>query len=237
MHGADRTVLVTGATGGLGRVVVRDLYADGARVGIVSSNGERLRALTRDLALDPERSASAVADLCDPEAAGEAVRTIERALGGVDLAVHVVGGWTGGTPVAELADRDVEEMLEQHLWTTLHVARAAVPGMVNRRWGRFVAVSSPTATAPGAGTAAYAVGKAAQEALLLALAREVAGTGVTVNLLHVRTIDVGHERDAARTARNASWTTPEEIVGAIRYLASDAARVVNGARIALYGGG
>jgi NAD(P)-dependent dehydrogenase (short-subunit alcohol dehydrogenase family) len=233
---ADRTVLVTGATGGLGRVVVKQLHDGGSKVGIVSTSPDRLHALTRDLDLDPGRTCGAVADLCDADQAAEAVRTIDHGLGSIDVALHLVGGWTGGTPIVDLADGDVEEMLEQHLWTTLHVVRAVVPGMLQRRFGRVVCVSSPTATAPGMNIAPFAIGKAAQETLLLALAREVAGSGVTVNVLQVRTIDVSHERDRARTPDNATWTTPEEILAAMQYLASDEARMVNGARIPLHGG-
>ncbi len=237
MGPGDRTILVTGATGGLGRVVVHQFAADGFRVGIVSSSRERLDALARDVGLDPDRSHVAVADLCDPEQAKDAVRSVERALGGIDVAIHVVGGYLGGTPVVDLTDQDVRDMLDQHLWTTLHVARAVVPGMVQQAFGRIVAVSIPNASSPGTEMAAYAVAKAAQESLLLALAREVAGSGVTANVIQVRAIDVGHERDRARTKRNASWTTPEEITATIRFLVSEAAATINGARIPLYGAG
>ncbi|HET7028259.1 MAG TPA: SDR family NAD(P)-dependent oxidoreductase [Candidatus Limnocylindrales bacterium] len=237
MNPPERTVLVTGATGGLGRVAVRQLAAGGARIGIVSSNRERLDALAREASLAPDRSQIAVADLGDPDQARSAVRAIEHSLGGVDVAIHLVGGYRSGTPVVDLTDTDVTEMLEHHLWTTLHVARAVVPGMVERGFGRMIAVSIPNAGTPGANMGAYAVGKAAQESLLLALSREVAGSGVTVNVLQVRAIDVAHERDRERTNRNASWTTPEEIVAAIAFLASDAARSINGARIPLYGAG
>ncbi|MDQ3929289.1 MAG: SDR family oxidoreductase, partial [Chloroflexota bacterium] len=82
----------------------------------------------------------------------------------------------------------------------------------------------------------YVAGKAAQEALILTLARELAGSGVTANILQVRTIDTKHERDAQKTSKNANWTTPEEIASAVLYLCSNEAHVVNGARIPLYGG-
>jgi NAD(P)-dependent dehydrogenase (short-subunit alcohol dehydrogenase family) len=81
----------------------------------------------------------------------------------------------------------------------------------------------------------YVVGKAAEEALVLTVAKEVARTGVTANVLQVRTIDAKHERDREPTPKNANWTTPEEIAAAIMYLCSDDAHVINGARIPLYG--
>ena len=126
-------------------------------------------------------------------------------------------------------------MLDQHLWTTLHVAQAVVPGMVERGFGRVIAVSSPLAADPGPKGASYAVAKAAEEALVRSLAREVSGSGVTANLVLVRTLDPNHERETAPTAKNASWATPEEVAETMAFLASPAAAAVNGARIPLYG--
>ncbi len=73
-------------------------------------------------------------------------------------------------------------MLDQHLWTTLHALQSVVPGMVERGFGRVIAVSSPLAADPGAKGASYAMAKAAEEALVRSLAREVSGSGVTANL-------------------------------------------------------
>jgi NAD(P)-dependent dehydrogenase (short-subunit alcohol dehydrogenase family) len=131
----------------------------------------------------------------------------------------------------------MQAMLDQHVWTTLNVARAAVPGMVGRGWGRFIATSSTAALEGTSGMAAYAVAKAGEEALLRTLAREVAGTGVTANVLVVRKIDAAHERDTEPGPKNATWATPEELVAAMLYLCSDEGSVVNGARIPLTGRG
>ncbi len=79
------------------------------------------------------------------------------------------------------------------------------------------------------------VGKSAQEALILTLAKELAGSHVTANVLRVKTFDVEHERDRQPPHANQSWTTPEEIFTALLYLCSDEAQAVNGARIPLYG--
>jgi NAD(P)-dependent dehydrogenase (short-subunit alcohol dehydrogenase family) len=123
-------------------------------------------------------------------------------------------------------------MLDQHLWTTFHVTQAIVPGMVERGWGRVLAVTSPVASEPPAKMASYAVGKAAEEVLLRTLARETADTGVTVNLVVVRTIDVAGAR--SEDPKKASWTTPGEIAATLRFLASDEAAAITGARIPLY---
>jgi NAD(P)-dependent dehydrogenase (short-subunit alcohol dehydrogenase family) len=131
---------------------------------------------------------------------------------------------------------DLSNMVNQHVWTTFYLAQAFVPHLVANHWGRVAVISSPSATTPAANGAPYAAAKAAQEALIMTLAREVAGSGVTANVVQVRAIDTNHERDRERTSKNASWTTPEEIAATILYLCSDEAQVVNGARIPLYGG-
>jgi len=106
--------------------------------------------------------------------------------------------------------------------------------MVTRGWGRVMAVGTPFATEPGATSGGYAIAKAGQEVLLRMLAKEVAGSGVTVNLVLVKSIDAKHEREDAPSAKNAGWTTPEEIAATFRYLASDEAAAINGARIPLF---
>ena len=128
-------------------------------------------------------------------------------------------------------------MLDQHLWTTFHLAQAVVPGMVSRGFGRVVGVSSPFAANPGPRGAAYAVAKAAEEVVLRSVAREVGGSGVTANVVIVRAIDTKHERETARSPRNAAWTTPEELADTLAFLASPAAAAVNGARVTLDGRG
>ncbi len=177
------------------------------------------------------------ADLRDAKAAEDAVAAVVDRFGKVEILVHLVGGYHGGEPVIQTRDAEVGAMLAQHLWTTLNMVRAVVPRMAAGGWGRILAVSSPLASAPTKGVAPYAIGKAAQEALLATLAREVAGTGTTVNVVLVRTIDVEHQRDTEPSPKNAPWTTPEEISATIRHLLSDDAAPINGAKIPLYGNG
>jgi NAD(P)-dependent dehydrogenase (short-subunit alcohol dehydrogenase family) len=233
----DRVAVVTGATGGLGRVVARELAADGARLGLIGTMRDRLELLASELDLTEDRWVAAEGDLRSKEAAAAAVDVIAARFGSVDILVHTVGGYLGGAPVTDLPDEDVTAMLDQHLWTGLNIARAVVPRMTAAGWGRIVGVSTPVASTPAAKMAPYAIGKAAQEALFGTLAREVAGSGVTVNLVLVRKIDIEHERDREPTPKNAWWTTPEEIVETVRYLCSDGGRAVNGSKIPLFGSG
>lgn len=229
----ERVVLITGATGGLGRVAARAFADDGARLALTGTDEARLRGLATDLGLGDDRWMPVVVDLRDRDAAQTALRATEEALGRIDVVLHLVGGWSGGTPIAELPPGDVVDMLDQHLWTTLHVTQATVPGMVERGWGRVLAVTSPIAAEPTAKMAPYAIGKAAEEVLLRTLARETANTGVTVNLVAVKAIDLKGERTT--DPKKASWTEPDEIVATFRFLASDDAAAITGARIPLFG--
>lgn len=231
----DRVAVITGATGGLGRAVARRLADEGSRLALISSDRGRLDAVAGELGLPEERWLTHAVDLASPTGAQAAAHAALAKFGRVDILLHLVGGWTGGKTAVQAPVEDMSSMLQQHLWTTFHVVQAFVPHMIASGWGRIMAVSSPVATHPQAKTAPYAAGKAAQEALLLTLAQELAETGVTANLLVVRTIDVGRRRDTERTPETARWTAPEEIAAAIVYLCSDAARAVNGARIPLYG--
>ena len=166
-----------------------------------------------------------------------AVAAVVDQFGRVDVLLHLVGGWAGGTAIVDLEPAAVAAMLDPHLWMTLNVTRAVLPGMIERGWGRIVAVSSPFAMNPAANGGSYAIAKAAEETLIRTIAREVAATGVTANLLVVKAIDVAHARESAPTPKNASWTTPEEIAATMRFLCSEEAGAINGARIALDGRG
>jgi NAD(P)-dependent dehydrogenase (short-subunit alcohol dehydrogenase family) len=232
---ADRVVLITGATGKLGHVVAATFASAGATLALVGRDRDRLTALATDLGIPAERWTPAVADLTDAEATRLAVDAVIERFGRVDVVLHLVGGWAPGAPVVELAAGDLRGMLEQHLWTTLHVVQAVVPGMVARGWGRVIAVSTPYAANPLGKGASYAIAKGAEETLLRALAREVASDGVTANLVVVKRIDVDHEREREPSPKNATWTTPEEIAAAMRFLCTDEAASINGARIPLEG--
>lgn len=235
MNNMDRTIVISGATGGLGQVVTRQFAGRGARLVLVGDNLDKLQALGQELGIPQDRWLPFEADLTKSQAAREVLEATLEKFGSADVLLNLVGGWTGGKTVPEAPAEDVGWMLQQHLWTTFYLAQAFVPAMLSRDWGRLIVVTSPYAAAPQAKGAPYAIGKAAQEALVATIAEEVKGSGVTANMLRVKTIDVNHERQSQPSSKNASWTSPEEISAAILYLCSDEANRINGARIPLYG--
>ncbi len=232
----QRVAVITGATGGLGRVAAQQLAQRGMRLALAGSSEDKLAALGRELDLPQERWLDYAADLTQPASAPALLEAVTAKFGRADILLHFVGGWLGGKALPEVTSDEVASMLQQHLWSTFYLAQVFAPHMLVNGWGRLIVISSPNAGKPPAKGAPYTIGKAAQEALMLTLAEELKHTGVTANVLRVKTIDVQHERQRQPSPGNASWTTPEEILAAIIYLCSDAAQQVNGVRLPLYGG-
>lgn len=231
----DRVVVITGAAGGLGRVVARHVADEGAELALLGRNVEKLSNLAADLNLPEDRYLVYPADFGDPQAAQLAANKVKETFGGADILLHLVGGWSGGKAVVDVDANEMTAMIQQHVWTTFYIAQAFVPLLEMNNFGRILVISSPFGRSPRAKGAPYAVGKAAQEALMLTLAQELKGSGITANIIMVKTIDVKHAKLNTPTEKNASWTMPEEISEAILYLCSDEAAMVNGVRLPLYG--
>lgn len=230
---AGRVAVISGATGAAGRAAAGRLAQEGARLALLSSNVEKLEALAGDLSLPEKDVLTLAGDLTTAQAAQSAARAVLRHFGKAEILLHMIGGWTGGKLVTEFSPEEFARMLDQHLWSTLHLVQAFLPHLLANGWGRVVVVSSPAAELPPAKASPYAVAKAAQEALILATAQEVRGSGVTANILRVSAIDASHARLHNPSPANAGWATPEEIAETLLYLCSDAASQVNGARLPL----
>lgn len=230
----NRVVVITGATGGLGQVVARVFGELGSSLALLSGDQDNLDSLARDLSLPADRVLAHAAELTDPIRVREAAEAVSAKFGRVDVLIHLIGGWTGGRTIAESDTDEFKFMLDQHAWTTIHVLRAFSPKLVANGWGRVIAVSSNSASNPPAKRAAYGMGKAAQEALLVSLANEFEGADLTANVIQVHSIDVDGTGNTGQSVRDKG-TSPEEIAAAMVYLCSDEARKLNGARIPLYG--
>ncbi len=225
-----------GRPAGLGRSLPDDLAARGANLALLDMDEARLQSLVEELAIPEGRIFTRVLNLLDPAQANAAAEAVAARFGRVDILLHVVGGWSGGKTLLEIAASDLEFMLNQHVWTSFNVTRAFLPHLLSNGWGRIIMVTSPLAARPNAKSSAYAIGKAGQEALMLTLSQELTGSGVTANLLQARSIDVKREKLASPAAAKASnATTPEELSAAVLYLLSDEAGTVNGAKIPMYG--
>jgi len=231
----NRVAVITGATGGLGSVVTRDLAGRGASLALLDIDPARLAALSGELSLPESRFLAHSVNLLDPAETKSVAKSIVNRFGKIDILLHLVGGWTGGKTLVEAPAEDLSFMLNQHVWTSFNVIQAFVPHLMKNGWGRIVMITSPFASRPSAKSGPYAIGKAGQETLMLTLSQELKDTGVTANLLQAKTIDAKREKISDPKPENASWTTPEELSAAILHLLSDEAGTINGAKIPLYG--
>jgi NAD(P)-dependent dehydrogenase (short-subunit alcohol dehydrogenase family) len=223
----NKTIVITGATGVLGNLVAKTFAGQGHNIALLDKDATKLDSLTHDLNLPAERLYTEVIDLLDGQAVRDSAKTVHSKFGTQSLhaLIHLVGGWTGGRAIPEANAADFESMLNQHAWTTFHLLQAFVPYIAASGWGRVMMVSMPVTVKPSAKMGLYAAAKSAQESLVLTLAEEYKDSGLTANVIHVKSIDVKGE---------GKGTTPAEIVSAMTYLFSDEAAKVNGARIPLY---
>jgi NAD(P)-dependent dehydrogenase (short-subunit alcohol dehydrogenase family) len=221
----NRTILITGATGALGNKTAQEFAARGHSLILLDHNQDRLDALASSLNLPAERLLASAVDLRDREAVRATAEVAAAKFGGVHALIHLIGGWVGGKTLVESEAKDLDFMLAQHVWTTFHLFQAFAPQLVQNAWGRVMIVSASTVPDPPGKTGIYTAAKAAQENLVLTLAAELKGNGVTANIIQVRAIDIENA---------GKGTTPEEIVAAMLYLFSEEAARLNGVRLPLY---
>ena len=231
MAAGGRTVVVTGGTGALGTGVVEVLLDAGFDV-VVTWIVDREREATLGRFGDAVRLERL--DVTDPEATAAFGAALDGEGGAWGLA-HLVGGYRDGEPVAQLDPAGWEGQIALNMTSAAYMMRALLPGMVARRGGRVVAVSSRAALRPFAGSAAYAASKAGLLALVGAAAEDVKHDGVTVNCLLPSVIDTPANRAAQPDADPGRWVRPAEIGEAVAFLLSEGASAVTGAAIPVYG--
>jgi NAD(P)-dependent dehydrogenase (short-subunit alcohol dehydrogenase family) len=221
----ERVIAITGATGKLGRVVAARFADTGARLALLARSELDCVELAEGLPGGLERHGAFPVDLGNAASTVEVAGAVREQLGAVSALLHLVGGYAGGTPFADTTDGELKLLLDLNLWSTVHAVRAFLPDIMAADDGRIVTVSTFVAGAPTAKHAGYAAAKAAVEALTISVAKDLAGTSATANVVVLRSI--GTEK--------ATEQRPEEISAAIEWLCSPEAASVSGQRINLFG--
>jgi NAD(P)-dependent dehydrogenase (short-subunit alcohol dehydrogenase family) len=232
---SERVVIVTGAGGNLGSAVARAFYAAGARLVLVERNADRLHDAFPESASSPDRFLIASADLSDPASVRRMVEAAIARFGQVDIAANTVGGYRAGTPVQETPLDTWDFMLNLNARTAFVLSQVVIPPMLGRKYGKIVHVSARAALEGTAKHSAYSISKSAVIRLTESLGAELRHQGINVNCVLPGTIDTPQNRQEMPNADTSRWVPPEAIADVILFLASDAARAINGAAIPVYG--
>ena len=226
----DGSVFVAGGTGALGSAVVAALLDNGSPV-VATWVDERERDDATAHFPDRPDLTLVQADLMDPAAVADAVDGVAD----LRAVVNLVGGYSAPGKVHETDPADFDRMLRLNLRPGFLLARAAMPKLVARGGGAFVAVSARPALQPFAGAAGYITAKAAVIAFVRALDAEYRHAGVRCNAIAPGVIDTPANRRDQPDADPSAWTAPSDIASVVRFLLSDDSTVVTGGTIPVYG--
>ncbi len=235
-----RTALVTGASGGIGSATAKALAYAGARVVISGTRRERLQEVADVIG---SNATIIPCDLSDSDAVERLVPETEAAAGGIDILVNNAG-ITRDNLVMRMRDDEWMDVLNVNLNASFRLARAVSKGMMQRRYGRVISVTSVVGVTGNAGQANYAASKAALIGMTKSLALELASRGVTANCIAPGLVETDmitklneNQREALSLKIPARrLADPSEIAAGVVYLASDEAAYITGQTLHLNGG-
>ena len=237
MRFRNRTVLVTGAGRGIGRSVAQRFAEEGARVALVARTGKDLNETARLLRDSGARCLAIEADVTARETAQESVARAEEELGPIDVLVNNAGVFLF-RPFLQLSPEEWDLVLSTNLTGAANFCRAVLPGMVHRRRGRIVNVSSIHGIRGEANLSAHSSAKFALIGLTQSLAREFREHNIAVNAICPGSVENKVDETGAeeRKAPLAEKLWPRDVAKTVLFLASDDAAAITGATLEIFGG-
>lgn len=235
-----KTALVTGASGGIGAAIAEALHQQGASIALSGTRREALEALAGKLG---SRCVITPANLADRASVEALVPAAEEALGGLDILVNNAG-ITRDNLFMRMKDEEWDSVLAVNLTSSFLLARAAVKGMMKRRFGRIIGITSVVGVTGNPGQANYCAAKAGMIGMTKSLAAEVASRGITVNCVAPGFIESAMTDALNEKQREAIMGSipagrmgkAADIAGAVAYLASAEAAYINGQTLHVNGG-
>lgn len=230
-----KVVMITGATGNLGKATAEVFHRLGAKTVLVDRLSERLERHFPHLVDSVDHRLVGNVDVANAESVGNVVEESLRRFGRIDVLVNTVGGFRGGNRVdqSDLADWDF--LFDINLRTALTCSRAVIPHQIRQRSGSIVNIASRAALVGSGNYGAYSASKAAVLRLTESLSEELKEFGVNVNCVLPGTIDTPQNRAAMPNEDVTKWVSASAVAEVIAFLASDAASAVTGAALPVFG--
>ena len=244
MSVAKKVTLVTGSTRGIGRAIARRFAEAGASVVVTGRRREDAERVAAELAAETGGSVLGMPlDVAQEESVALVLKEIDARLGGVDILVNNAG-ITQDTLLLRMSDEAWDSVMETNLKGAFRCSRGALRGMIRKRWGRIINVSSIVGLIGNPGQTNYAASKAALIGFTKSLAREVAGRGITVNAIAPGYIESDMTAALSEAQRAALWEKiplgrpgrPEEVAACALFLAGEDAGYITGHTLVVDGG-
>ncbi len=232
MNLTDKTVLVTGAAGNLGRAVAAAFAEHGANLVLIDRKRDVLDAA---FGAENSRRMFAATNLLDQAEVNVAAQTAVQRFGHLDVLCNLAGGFRMGAPVHETTDVDWNFLFDINARTLLYAVRAVVPHMLAAGGGKIVNVGAFAAQKGAAQMGAYIAAKSSVIRLTETMAAELREKNINVNCVLPTVIDTPENRAAMPSADPARWVAPADLANVIVFLGSDDARAVHGAAVPVTG--
>lgn len=238
---SGKVALVTGSTRGIGRAIAARLVQEGAVVVVTGRDGQAAEAVARELG--EGRAYGMALEVSDPDSVDTLLKSVEERLGGVDILVNNAG-ITRDTLLMRMSEADWDQVMSVNLKGAFRCSKGVLRGMLKKRWGRIINITSISGLIGNPGQTNYSASKAALIGFTKSLAREVASRGITVNAVAPGFIEtdmsdaLGTEQKEALAERipQGRFGKPEDVAGCVAFLASEDASYITGHTLVVDGG-